>query len=151
MSSDLTRRLVFPAAGIALGNLAALGLLIGLVGTSRAFSVGIHTLIEDYPAAVVATMSMTTILAVGLGRRIRTSRELFLVVACAIAADAVAAVAVTLVFDEMRNAASVALPRAFVTETVGGMQLLVLAAGATVGYARTVGVARRVPRDIARP
>ena len=128
-------RLAVPATGIALANLAALGLTIGFVGASRAYSVGLHTLFRDHLPAVAISLAATALLSVVLGRRVQVSRELMVIVGFAIAADVVAALAVTFVFDEMRRVAGFALPRAFLTETVGGLQLLAIAGGTAVGYA----------------
>jgi hypothetical protein len=129
------RRLALPAIGLSLANLAALGLMIGMVGASRAFSVGIDTLYRDHlPALVIASVA-TALLAFALGRRLHAGRELLLVIAFAFAADVLAAVTVTLVFDEMRRAADVAIPRAVFTETAGGLQLVAIAGGAAFGYA----------------
>jgi hypothetical protein len=131
----VARRLALPAMGIALANLAGLGLLIGMVGASRAFAVGADTLFRDHLSAVVITLAATTLLAFAAGRRLRAGREVLLVLAFACAADVLAAVSVTLVFDEMRRAADVAILRAILTETAGGLQLLAIAGGAAVGYA----------------
>ena len=120
--------------GIALANLTALGLMIGLVGASRAFSVGVHTLFTDHQPAVLITMTATALLALALGRGLHEWRDVLLVIGSAIAADVLAAVAVTLVFDEMRRAAHIAIPLAIFTETVGGLQLLTLASAAAIGY-----------------
>lgn len=120
--------------GLALTNLAALGLLVGWVGASRAFSVGVHTLFRDHLLAVVVTLAATAILAVILGRSFRTARELALVIGFAVVADVAAALALTLAIDEMRNAAVELLPRAIFTETIAGLQLLAIAGGATIGY-----------------
>jgi hypothetical protein len=132
--------------GIALGNLAALGLMVGWVGASRAYSVGAHTLLRDHLLPVTLTLAGTTILAFLLGRTLGSWREVALVIGLAVAADVVAAFAVTLVFDEMRRVAAFALPRAIFTEMVGGLQILAMAGGAAIGWA--VGNARS--RDIAR-
>ena len=128
------RRLGLPATGIALANLGALGLTIGMVGASRAFSVGIHTLFRDHLSAVAITVTATVLMALALGRGLHTRGEVLLVIGFAIVADVFAALAVTLVFDEMRSAAEIAVPRAIFTETVGGLQLLAIASGATIGY-----------------
>jgi len=120
--------------GIALANLAALGLMIGMVGGSRAYSVGVHTLFRDHLPAVALTLAGTAFLSFALGRALRWSREVPLIIGFAFAADVVAALAVTLVFDEMRRVAEFAVPRAIFTETVGGLQLLAVAGGATFGY-----------------
>jgi hypothetical protein len=130
----LLQRVALPAMGIALANLAALGLMIGMVGASRAFSVGLHTLFRDHLPAVVITLTATGLLAFALGRGLHAGRELLLVVGFVIAADVLAALAVTLVFDEMRRAAEIAIPRAIFTETAGGLQLVAVASGAAVGY-----------------
>jgi hypothetical protein len=119
--NGIVRRVALPAMAIAFANLAAIGLMIGMVGASRAFSVGLQTLFRDHLAAVVLTLAATAVLAFALGRSLRAAREVLLVIGFAIVADVVAAVAVTLVFDEMRRAAEMAIPRAVVTETVGGL------------------------------
>lgn len=126
--------MALPAMGIALANLAALGLMIGWVGASRAFSVGLHTLYRDHLPAVVITLTATALLAFALGRGLHAGRELLLVIGFVIAADVVAALAVTVVFDEMRRAAEIAIPRAIFTETAGGLQLLAVASGAAIGF-----------------
>jgi hypothetical protein len=133
--NDVARRVALPTIGIALANLAALGMMIGWVGASRAFSAGIHTLFRDHLPAVLIVAVATTLLAIALGRCLHAGRELLVVVAFAFAADVLAAIAVTLVFDEMRRAADVAIPRAIFTETGGGLQLLAIGGGAVVGYA----------------
>ena len=120
--------------GIALANLLALGLMIGWVGASRAYSVGVHTLVRDHPAAVALTLAGTAVLSFFLGRTLRRSREIALLMGFALAADALAALAMTAMVDEMRRAFEVALPRAIFTETVGGLQLVAVAVGAAVGY-----------------
>jgi hypothetical protein len=148
---DAARRFALPAIGLTLANLAALGLMIGMVGASRAFSVGIHTLFRDHLPAVLIALAGTALVAFALGRRLQAGRELLLVIALAFAADVLAAVTVTLVFDEMRRAADVAIPRAILTETVGGLQFLAIAGGAAVGYA--IGEAQKraaASRDIRR-
>lgn len=129
----MTTRLVLPAMGITLANLAALGLMIGWVGASRAYSVGVHTLVPDHPAAVALTLAGAAVLSFFLGRSLRWSREIVLLLGFALAADVVAALALTAMVDEMRRVFEVALPRAIFTETVGGLQLLAIAAGATIG------------------
>ena len=144
------RRVAVPAMGIAFANLAALGLMIGLVGASRAFSVGVHTLFRDHLAAVVVTLAATALLAFALGRRLRERRDILLVTGFAIVADVVAAVAVTLVFDEMRRAAEMTIPRAVFTETVGGLQLLVLGGGAALGHVAGRARTDEVRSDIRR-
>ena len=73
-----------------------------------------------------------------------------------VVADVAAAVAVTLVVDEMRRAFEIVIVRAIFTETVAGLQLLVIATGAAIGYlirrdaaphaeAGRVGVGTRFP------
>ena len=131
----MTRRLAIPAAGVALANLAALGLLIGLVGASRAYSVGVHTLFRDHLPAVLVALAGAGVLAFVLGRRRGTPRELAMFVGLAVATDVVGALAVTLAIDEMRRVAEFALPRAVFTETAGGLQILVIGASASIGYA----------------
>jgi hypothetical protein len=121
--------------GIALANLAALGLMIGWIGASRAYSVGVHTLVGDHLPAVALTLAGTAFLSFLLGRTVRWRGEVVLLVGFALAADVVAALAVTMMFDEMRRVFAVALPRAILTETVGGLQLLAIAVGATIGCA----------------
>ena len=80
------------------------------------------------------TLAATALLSFALGRSLRATRELALIIGFAIAADVVAALAVTLAFDEMRRVAEFAIPRAIFTETVGGLQLLAIAGGLAIGY-----------------
>jgi hypothetical protein len=141
-----------PAIGIAVANLVALGLMIGYVGASHAYSVGLHTLFRDHLPAVVITLAATAILSVALGRTLDASRDLALILAFAIAADVAAALAVTFAIDEMRRVAEFAFPRAIFTETVGGLQLLAVAGGSAIGYVigrRSEGSAST--SDIRRP
>ncbi|HET9853254.1 MAG TPA: hypothetical protein VFP56_12235 [Candidatus Limnocylindrales bacterium] len=127
-------RLALPPMVIALANLAALGLMIGWVGASRAYSVGVHTLVRDHLPAVALTLAGTAVLSFFPGRTLRRGAEVVLLVGFALAADVVAALVVTVMFDEMRRVFEVALPRAIFTETVGGLQLLAIAVGAMIGY-----------------
>jgi hypothetical protein len=120
--------------GITLANLAALGSLIGMVGASRAYSVGLHTLYRDHLPAVVVTLAAMAVVSFALGSRIHSSHDVLVVLGFGVAADVLAALAVTLVFDEMRRDVGFALPRAIFTQTAGGLQLLALGAGATTGY-----------------
>lgn len=142
----LLQRVALPAMGIAVANLAALGSMIGMVGASRAFSVDLHTLFRDHLPALLITLTATAILAFALGRGLHAGREVLLVIGFVIAADVLAALAVTLVFDEMRRIAEIAVPRAIFTETAGGLQLLTLAIGAAIGYlggrTRNAGIQR---------
>ena len=57
----------------------------------------------------------------------------------------VAALAVTLAFNEMRRVAEFAVPRAIFTETVGGLQPLAIGGGSVIGYfvGRSRDIARR--------
>lgn len=130
----MTRRVVLPAIAIALADLAALGLLIGWVGASRAYSVGLHMLFRDHLPAVAVTLASTAMLALALGRSLRAPGELALVVGGVVAADVVAALAVTLVVDEMRRVAEHSIPRAIVTVTISGLQPLAVGAGASIGH-----------------
>lgn len=149
---DVTRRLALPAMALAVANLAALGLMVGWVGASRAYSVGLHTLFRDHLPAVVVSLAATAILSGALGRTLDRRRDIALVLGFAIAADVAAALAVTFAIDEMRRVAQFALPRALFTETIGGLQLLAVGGGAALGY-----VIGRLPeafastRDIRRP
>ena len=130
----MTRRLAFSAMGIALANLAALGLMIGLVGASRAYSVGVQTLFRDHLPAVAITLLAAALASLLLGRTLHTAGELAASVGLAVAADVLAALAVTASFHEMARVAGFSVPRAIFTETVGGLQLVAIAGGATLGY-----------------
>jgi hypothetical protein len=125
-------RVIVPGISIAFANLALLALLIGWVGASRAYSVGVHTLFRDHLPTVAATLVATALLAGVLGGALRSPRELWLVIGVALGADLVAALAVTLSIDEMRRFPDLA--RALFAETAGGLQLLAVAIGAIVGH-----------------
>ena len=83
--------------------------------------------------AMGITLAGAAVLSFFLGRSLRWSREIVLVLGFALAADVVAALALTAMVDEMRRVFEVALPRAIFTETVGVLQLLAIAVGATIG------------------
>lgn len=129
----LLKSVGLPAMGIAFANLVALALMIGMVGASRAFSVGLHTLFRDHLPAAAITLAATALLAFALGRGLHAGVDIFLVIGFALAADVLAALAMTLVFDEMRRAADIAIPRAIFTETAGGLQLVAVASGVAIG------------------
>lgn len=131
--SDLARRFVIPAFAVAFANLAALGLLIGWVGASRAYSVGLHTLFRDHLGAVVAAGLVALVLAAAFGRRLGSIRECTHFLLYALAADVAAGFLPIVGFDEIfRNPD---LPRVLITETAGGTQLLAAASGLLGGYA----------------
>jgi hypothetical protein len=138
--SPVLRSVAVPAIAIALSSLALLGLLIGWNGASRAYSVGLHTLFRDHLASVAAVLFATAVVAALLGRTLTSAREVLLAVGFAVAADVFAALMVTLMIDEMRRFPM--LPRAVLTETAGGLQLVVIAIALAMGL---------LARDVARP
>jgi hypothetical protein len=129
---SVLRRVAVPAIAVALGSLALLGLLIGWTGASRAYSVGLHTLFRDHPASVVAVLFVTAIIAALLGRTLISAREVLLAIGFAVAADALAALMITLMIDEMRRFPM--LPRAVLTETADGLQIVVIVIALTIGF-----------------
>jgi hypothetical protein len=129
---SVLRSVGVPAIAVALGTLALLGLLIGWTGASRAYSVGLHTLFRDHLASVVAVLFVTAILALLLGRTLISAREVLVAFGFAVAADVVAALMVTLMIDEMRRFPM--LPRALLTETGGGLQVVVIVIALAIGF-----------------
>lgn len=126
------RRAAIPGAAIAAVSLATLGALVGWVGASRAYSVGVHTLYRDHLVAVVFVLVASAVAAAWLGRRAGSVREVFLAIAVVFAVDVAAAVLITLVIPEMRRYPD--LLRAVLAETAGGAQLLAVAVGAALGF-----------------
>jgi hypothetical protein len=124
-------RIVAPAFGIAWANLGLLGLLIGQVGASRAYSVGLHTLFRDHLWAVLAACVAGLMLAALAAWRLTSVRDLVLLFTFVLLADVVAGLLVIAGFGEIRL---VDLPRVLVTETAMGTQLLAVGAGGFIGY-----------------
>ena len=139
--SDFARRFVVPAIITAIANLAALGLLIGLDGASRAYSVGLHTLVRDHLPAVVVAGLIALVLAAGFGWRLASIGEGALFLLCVLVADVVAGFAPILVFNEITRHPD--LPRVLLTETAGGTQLLAVALGLLIGAVGRASVAAR--------
>jgi hypothetical protein len=139
MNRRRVSRTASAAALTAAGSLAALGVMIGWNGASRAYSVGVHTLYRDHLAAVIVVMAASALVATLLGRLAGSAREVILVMLVVLAVDLVAALIVTLAIDELRRYPD--LVRAVLAETAGGAQLIALAGGAAAGY---VGGGHRV-------
>ena len=132
LGSDLARRFVIPAFVVAFANLAALGLLIGNDGASRAYTVGLHTLFRDHLPAVVVAGLVALVLAAAFGRRLGSIREVALFLLFVFVADVVAGFVPILGFDEIfRNPD---LPRVLITETAGGTQLFAAGIGLLLGH-----------------
>ena len=126
------RRLVIPAFALVVANLGALGLLIGLVGASRAYAVGLHTLFGDHMPAVVVAGLVAVVIALVVGRRLESIGACARFLAFVFVADIVAALVPILVFDEITRYPD--LPRILITETAGGTQLLGVGLGLLAGY-----------------
>lgn len=135
--SDLARRIVIPAFVVAFANLAALGLMIGYVGASRAYSVGLHTLFRDHLPAVIVAGLIAGVLAWAFGRRLRSIGECALLLLFVLVADVVAGLAPILIFNEITRHPD--LPRVLLTETAGATQLLAAAVGVVLGYRAAPG------------
>ena len=125
------RWVVIAAFGIAVANLALLGVLIGHVGASRAYSVGLHTLFRDHPGSVVISWLPAVVLAAVAARRLTSIGEACLLLVFVVAADVVAGLGVIVAFGEITL---VDLPSVLITETVLGTQLLAVGGGVIVGY-----------------
>jgi hypothetical protein len=142
LESDRARRFVIPAFVVAFANLAALWLLIGYVGASRAYSVGLHTLFRDHLPAVVVAGLVALLIAAAFGRRLSSIRECALFLLCVFLADIVAGFLPILVFNEITRHPDV--PRVLITETAGGTQLIAAGLGLLLGNRlRRVAAARR--------
>ena len=129
---ELGRRVVLPGAALAFLHLAILGALIGQVGGSRAYSVGLHTLFRDHLVPVLIATGAALAAAVLVGRRIAGPAELGLLFLGALAADVVAGLGVIVVFGEIRL---IDLGRVVFTETAAATQLVAIGVGVLVGYA----------------
>jgi len=141
LESDRARRFVIPAFVVAFANLAALWLLIGYVGASRAYSVGLHTLFRDHLPAVVVAGLVALLIAAAFGRRLSSIRECALFLLCVFLA-VVAGFLPILVFNEITRHPDV--PRVLITETAGGTQLIAAGLGLLLGNRlRRVAAARR--------
>lgn len=130
--TGMARRFVIPAFVLALANLATLGLLIGVVGASRAYSVGLHTLFRDHLPAVVVAGLVAFVIALVVGRKLESIGRCARFLVFVIVADVVAGFVPVLVFDEITRYPD--LPRILVTETAGGTQLLAVALGLLAGF-----------------
>lgn len=146
LGSDLARRFVIPAFVVAFANLAALGLLIGWVGASRAYSVGLHTLFRDHLPAVVVAGLVALVLAAAFSRRLGSMGECALFLLYVLVADVVAGFLPILVFNEITRHPD--LPRVLITETAGGTQLLAAGIGLLFGYRmKSFAAGRRRPPE----
>lgn len=138
-AGDLARRFVIPAFVVAFANLAALGLMIGYVGASRAYSVGLDTLFRDHLPSVVVAGLVALVLAAGFGRRLRTIGDCALFLLFVLVADVAAGFLPILVFNEITRQPD--LPRVLITETAAGTQLVATALGLLLG-SRAAATAR---------
>jgi len=120
------------AAAIAIGRLALLGGLVGWAGASRAYSVGVHTLYRDQLPAMIVVLLGSAIAGLWLGRRADSLREVATAIGVVIVLDVVAALAITVMINEMRRYPD--LVRAFLAETAGGALVIAVMVGAVVGY-----------------
>lgn len=132
---------VIPAFVVVFANLASLGLLIGNVGASRAYTVGLHTLFRDHLPAVVIAALVALVLTAAFSWRLVSLREGARFVLCVFVADVVAGFAPILVFNEITRHPD--LPRVLITATVGGTQLLAIALGLLMGLGAGTTVRRR--------
>jgi hypothetical protein len=132
-----SRAVVGPAA-LAFGTLAVLGVLIGWVGASRAYVVGVHTLYQDHLASVAFVLAGGALLAFLVGRTLVSGREVVIAVGMVVATDVAVAIAITLAIDEMRRHPEIL--RAVVAATGGGAQVAALSIGLVAG--RLAAVAR---------
>lgn len=138
-------RVVLSTAGLAVGMLALLGLLIGWEGASRAYSVGVHTMFRDHLAAVAVMALAGAVVAFWIGRGLVSNAEVALAVAVVALVDVACALLVTLVIDELRRFPM--LPRAVFTETAAGLQVVSITLGLSFGrWARA-----RASAPISRP
>lgn len=139
--NDTGRRLAIAAFALAFANLVALGLLVGYVGASRAYSVGLHTLFQDHLAAVLVAGLIALVLGAAFGRRLRSIGECALFLIFVLVADVVAGLLPIVVFDEIRRHPD--LPRVLMTETAGGTQLMGVGLGLLLGYLTSSAARRR--------
>jgi hypothetical protein len=128
----MARRFVIPAFVLAFSNLATLGLLIGLVGASRAYAVGLHTLFRDHLPAIVVAGLVAFVIAGVVGRNLESIGACARFLGFVIVADVVAGFVPIVIFDEITRYPD--LPRILITETAGGTQILAVALGLLAGY-----------------
>jgi hypothetical protein len=123
------------AAGLAIAwvNLAVLGALIGWVGASRAYSVGLHTLFRDHLPTVAVSWIVTIGLACLVGRRFTSAGDIWIVLLWVFVGDAVAGLAPIVVYDEIRRHPDII--RILATETAGFTQLGAALIGLVGGFA----------------
>ena len=111
--------------------MALLGVLIGWVGASRAYAVGVHTLFRDHLPAVAIVAVLAGIAGVIVGRTIVSNREPWIAIAVVLGTYLSAALLITLAIDEMRRFPDI--PRAVLAESAGGLHIAVLVSGLVVG------------------
>lgn len=133
------RRVVVPAFGIAFGNLALLGLLIGWGGASRAYGRP-DTLFSEHAASVLAAGLAAFAIAVFVARRLTSIRVLGLLFAFLFVADVAAGLLVVMAIGEITLDQ---LPRVVIVETALGTQLLAVGAGGFIGYLGRPGFRHR--------
>jgi len=141
LGSDAARRFVIPGFVVAFANLLLLGTLIGYVGASRAYSVGIETLFRDHLPAVAAAGLIAMGLAAGFGRRLRSVGEGARVLFYVLIADVIAGFLPILIFNEITRHPD--LSRVLITETAGATQLVAAGLGLLIGFGSSVIVRRR--------
>lgn len=132
LKSDMARRFILPAFVVAFANLGALGLLIGYVGASRAYSVGLHTLFRDHLPAVLMAGLVAMVLGATFGRRLVSIGECGRFLLTVFVADVVAGFLPILVFGEITRHPD--LPRVLMTETAGGTQFVAVGVGLLLGH-----------------
>ena len=134
--------MVLPAVAIAFGTLALLGLMIGWVGASQAYSVSptAMTLFRDHLAAVSIMVVVAAAAGLLVGRSLRSNRELLVAAGVVLLTDVAAALLVTAAISEMARHPQIL--RAVYAESAGGMQLLAIAAGLILGR-----LSRRASRE----
>jgi hypothetical protein len=132
LRSIASNQIAVRSIGLAFGNLAALGLLIGWNGASRLYGTGLHTLFRDHLPAISVVLIATALLAVFLGRTLSSTREIVQAMWFVVWTDVVAALAITLMIGEMFNHPD--LVGAVFAETAGGTQVVAIAIGLAIGY-----------------
>jgi hypothetical protein len=140
----MIHRVLAPAFAIAFANLLLLGVLIGYVGASRAYSVGLHTLFRDHLGSVILAGLAALILAALASRLLTSIGELGLLFAFVFVADVAAGLLVVAGFGEITL---VHLPGVVITETALGTQFLAVGAGGLIGYLGSPGFRTRWRHD----
>lgn len=127
----MTFKVFVAGFAIALVHGLVLGIQIGYVGASRAFTLGPSALLADYPGAVVVSSAVALGMAAASAFRLMAPGQLMLLVFSVAAADLLAALAVQALIPELEL---VHVPQAFATIASFGVQLLAVAIGGLLGY-----------------